>query len=309
MTMCAAKNTVLAAHIVQIHPVRLRKRKGSMEFSEVKNKLQDPDTALGIAERMSAVTQIISSLEFLASKEDQRVGGLSDWTIVRGNFEPVFPRFVEFLDRIGEERTESIVHSVRVAAGLSLFLPGKIRRHRVMANAFLAASALVLHPKHFYGSDGSDQLAFLVQSTSAVSRIGDSRRRKETGLQFLAAQSGLAYLTSGAVKLVSRTWRSGEALPAILRTRTYGDRELFFFLRKHPRLSRAAAHGVLAAETAFPLVFVLPLRPALMGVAGMGVFHLLNARYMGLARFVWAFIATYPAIIYVVLSRNRPGVT
>lgn len=276
-----------------------------MEFSEVRNQFQDPEVALGIAERMSAVTQIISSLEFLASKDDQRTGGLSDWTFVRGNFEPAFPRFVKFLDKVSEERAESIIHGVRVAAGLSLFLPGKFRRHRVVANAFLAGSALALHPKHFYGSDGSDQLAFLVQSTSALSRIGDDRRRKEAGLQFLAAQSGLAYLTSGAVKLVSRTWRSGEALPAILRTRTYGDRELFVFLRSHPRLSRAAAHGVLAAETAFPLVFVLPLRPALLGVAGMGIFHLLNARYMGLARFVWAFIATYPAVIYVLLNRNR----
>ncbi len=261
--------------------------------------------ALTASERMSAATQVLSSLEFLASKSDQRPGGLNDWAIVREIFQDAMPRLMPLLDRIGRERTETVIHVGRIVAGASLFLPASMRAHRSAANGYLAVSALLLHPKHFYGSDGSDQLAFLVQSTAAVAHIGDRERRREAGLVFLAAQAALSYVVSGAVKLASRTWRSGEALPGVLRTRTYGDAELYRFLRRHPRLSRFAAHGVLAAETAFPLVFVLPTPLALVGVGGMTVFHLLNARFMGLARFVWAFLATYPAIIFVVANRAR----
>lgn len=262
-------------------------------------------SALAASERMSAATQVLSSLEFLASKRDQQTGGLNDWSIVRDIFSTAMPRMMPLLDRLGQERVESMVHVGRIVAGASLFLPSRIRAHRSMANGFLAASALLLHPKHFYGSDGSDQLAFLVQTTAAVAHVGNIPRRREAGLVFLAAQAGLSYMVSGVVKLVSRTWRSGEALPGVLRTRTYGDERLFRFLKRHPRLSRLTAHGVLAAETAFPLIFVLPTPVALLGIGGMTAFHLLNARFMGLARFVWAFLATYPAILFVVTHRGR----
>jgi len=261
--------------------------------------------ALTASERMSAATQVLSSLEFLASRSDQRGGGLNDWEIVRDIFRDAMPRAMPLLDRVGRERTETMIHLGRIAAGASLFLPASVRRHRAAANGYLALTALMLHPKHFYGSDGSDQLAFLVQSTAAVSHVGDDPRRREAGMVFLAAQAGLSYVVSGVVKLASRTWRSGEALPGVLRTRTYGDANLYRFLKKHPRASRLAAHGVLTAEVGFPLIFLLPTPLAFLGVGGMTVFHLLNARFMGLARFVWAFLATYPAVIFVVANRGR----
>lgn len=259
--------------------------------------------AVLLSERISAATQILSSAEFLVSRRDQRPGGLNDWSHMRHSFVSATPRLLPVFDRVSGERAESIIQAARVVAGASLFLPGSLTRHRAAANGFLAVSAWVLHPKHVFGSDGSDQLAFLVQSAAALARIGDSHRRREAGLVFLAGQAGLSYLASGAVKLASRSWRSGEALTGVLRTRTYGDRGLYSFLRAHPRLARAAAHAVLVAEVGFPLVLLLPTRLALGAIAGMTVFHLLNARYMGLARFVWAFLATYPAVIYVVTAR------
>jgi pimeloyl-ACP methyl ester carboxylesterase len=267
--------------------------------------LARPGTALLAAERMSAVTQVLSSVEYLASRRDQRPGGLGDWAYGRSAMAARFPKLMPFLDRVSDEKTDNIVHLLRIGAGLSLFLPARLTVHRAPANAFLAASALVLHPKNHYGSDGSDQLAFLVQTSAALGRVGRiGPRPTEAAVWFLAMQAALSYSVSGLVKIVSRTWRTGEALPGILRTRTYGDEDLYRFLTAHPRLSRLAAHAVLVLETAFPLVFVLPSRVAYGVVGAMAAFHLANARYMGLARFVWAFMATYPAIISVVERRS-----
>lgn len=267
--------------------------------------LSRPSTALLAAERMSAVTQVLSSVEYLASRRDQRPGGLGDWTYGRSAMAARFPKLMPFLDRVSDEKIDNVVHVLRIGAGLSLFLPAHLTAHRAPANTFLAASALVLHPKNHYGSDGSDQLAFLVQTSAALGRVGrDDPRQTEAAVWFLAMQAALSYSVSGLVKIVSRTWRTGEALPGILRTRTYGDEGLYRFLTAHPRLSRLAAHAVLVLETAFPLVFVLPTRAAHGVVAAMAAFHLANARYMGLARFVWAFMATYPAILSVVERRS-----
>lgn len=272
-------------------------------LDSVQTALARPSAALLAAERMSGVTQVLSSVEYLFSRRDQRPGGLGDWTYGRSAMAARFPRIMPFLDRVSDERVDTVVHALRIGAGLSLFLPGRVVAHRAPVNAFLAASALVLHPKNHYGSDGSDQLAFLVQTSAALGRVGGPRSA-DAAVWFLAMQAALSYSVSGLVKTVSRTWRTGEALPGILRTRTYGDEGLYRFLVAHPRLSRLAAHTVLVLETAFPLVFVLPTRLAHAVVGAMAAFHLANARYMGLARFVWAFMATYPAILSVVQRRT-----
>ncbi|QQD76265.1 alpha/beta fold hydrolase [Curtobacterium sp. YC1] len=296
------------AHVPPLRAPRLRAITAGI--GDALTAVSRPRTALLAAERMSAVTQVLSSVEYLFSRRDQRPGGLGDWTYGRSAMAARFPKLMPFLDRVSEEKIDNVVHVLRIGAGLSLFLPSHVTAHRAPANAFLAASALVLHPKNHYGSDGSDQLAFLVQTSAALGRVGrGSPRAAEAAVWFLAMQAALSYSVSGLVKIVSRTWRTGEALPGILRTRTYGDEGLYRFLTAHPRLSRLAAHTVLVLETAFPLVFVLPTRAAYGVVGAMAAFHLANARYMGLARFVWAFMATYPAILSLVQGRAARSLT
>ena len=58
---------------------------------------------------------------------------------------------------------------------------------------------------------------------------------------------------------------------------------------------------------AFPLVLVAPKKVAL-GLLGTGVtFHVGNAVFMGLNRFMWAFSGTYPAVAHCSRSlRQRP---
>jgi pimeloyl-ACP methyl ester carboxylesterase len=130
----------------------------------------------------------------------------------------------------------------------------------------------------------------------------------DAGLWFVGLQATAAYAASGFAKLVSPTWRSGQALPGVLRTQVYGDRRAWQMLRRHPRAARALTAGLLALECLFPAVYLAKGRLARPIVLSAGALHLANARIMGLGRFVWAFGAMYPALFYTTGPREQPGV-
>lgn len=255
--------------------------------------------ALTAAEQISATTHLISSLEILAAERDRCEGGLNNWQHARDNYAGQSPRVRKALDVIAEPRNTRIIHGARAVAAASLLLPGTPHRQRAAANGFLALTSVLTYPRHTYGTDGSDQLSFLVQMVSTVARLGHRRPEiVDACLWYMALQSTLSYAVSGYVKVVSPLWRSGQALPGIMRTETYGDGRAYELIKRYPKASKAVAHGVLAMECAFPAVFLARGRLAPAILAAAGSFHLVNARVMGLGRFVWAFLATYPAVLY-----------
>ncbi|MEV0964272.1 alpha/beta fold hydrolase [Streptomyces sp. NPDC049910] len=267
------------------------------------------DQAVTMAERTGAFTHLVSSLEILTTEEDRAAGGFNDWRIVRDHYAH-FPAPVRrALDSLGNPVVTRALHVGRVAAAASLVASTSQGRWRACADAYLALSSVALHPRHMYGTDGSDQLSLLVQSSMAVARAGRGNPRlADACLWFVALQSTLSYAVSGLVKLPGPDWRSGTALPGIMRTENYGDRDVYGLMRTYPRAAKVLSHGVLALECGFPLVYFRQGRyaPALLTAAG--AFHLVNTRVMGLGRFLPAFLSTYPAILYTVReSKDRNG--
>jgi pimeloyl-ACP methyl ester carboxylesterase len=151
-------------------------------------------------------------------------------------------------------------------------------------------------------------VSFLVQTAAAVARAGQRRPRVvDACLWYVALQSVLSYTVSGWVKVASPTWRSGQALPGVMRTLSYGDRATWELLQRHPRAATLLGRGTLAMECLFPAVFLGRgrLAPPLLGAAA--AFHLANARIMGLGRFVWSFVSMHPAVLYATGPRDRTG--
>ena len=70
-------------------------------------------------------------------------------------------------------------------------------------------------------------------------------------------------------------------------------------------LCAAAAWFVIAFEVTFPLALVLgPTGVAVYAAVG-ALFHVSNAVLMGLNTFVWAFVATYPAVLFCAVGLQR----
>lgn len=98
------------------------------------------------------------------------------------------------------------------------------------------------------------------------------------GSVYLAVQLTLSYFVAGIVKLKQKDWRNGSAL-----TRLTG-------------LPAQMAWPVLLWECTFPLAWLnhsLCLAYLMVGL----VFHLANAKILGLNRFFWIWLAAYPSLL------------
>ena len=66
---------------------------------------------------------------------------------------------------------------------------------------------------------------------------------------------------------------------------------------RHPILARLGAWSFTVWEGSFPLA-LLNVRWAWLFCSVAALFHLLVFRFFGLNRFFWAWLSTFPAVIY-----------
>lgn len=251
---------------------------------------------LSTAERFSAVTHLLSSLEYMVRRSDREPGGLNDWTHTRAQVPAKTETMQKIRDFVAREPVTQALHGSRALAAAVIIAPTRNNSARMLANIYLAGTQILIYPRHLYGTDGSDQVSFLVQTAAALGRAGGAQASRTAAVQFIGAQTVLSYGASGWAKLPGEAWRSGDALVKIMRTRTYGDEWFFKHLQNYPAAARLLCHGVLAMECGFPLLLLKRGKYIEAGLLMMGGFHLANARFMGLSRFAWAFMSTYPAV-------------
>ncbi|MEU6111008.1 alpha/beta fold hydrolase [Streptomyces albidoflavus] len=263
------------------------------------------DRALGFSERLSALTTLSSSLEYLHQHRQMDPGGLNDWEIMKETPETKNLAIRKITEAVSGKKMTMAIHTARAAVSISLLLPGN-SRWRGAGNLFLTASTSVLQTRHRYGTDGSDQVANLVQTATGLARLSKSPQAKDAFLWYVALQATLSYATSGWVKLIGDKWRDGTALPGVMRTRTYGFESAYRLTQRYPRAAKYVQYGVLAMECAFPVVYLARGRLARPLIAAAGGFHVANGFVMGLGRFMTAFPAMHPMVAYTTAPKTHP---
>jgi hypothetical protein len=119
-------------------------------------------------------------------------------------------------------------------------------------------------------------------------------------LIFIASQSVLAYVAAGIAKMLSPKWRNGLAVYQIMNTQTYGHERVARYLANAPKaFNHFLCWNVILFESLFFLVLFIPAPYCLVFLVWGIAFHIYNAGTMGLNNFVWAFVATYPPIMFV----------
>jgi hypothetical protein len=164
---------------------------------------------------------------------------------------------------------------------------------------YIVVFAVLFQFRRAFGDDGSDQMSFIIIATMLLFLgpfTGDTT--KEIGLYFIAIQSCISYATSGIAKLVSKTWRTGQAVYKILNTAAYGSQSISSYLKGKTALGYLLCWSTIIFESLFPLSIVASGPFLWMFLIWGFFFHLSIAFVMGLNSFLWAFISTYPAIIY-----------
>jgi hypothetical protein len=187
---------------------------------------------------------------------------------------------------------------LELIAILGIILPAPSVRYYLLPVAIVLAIKLALAYRCGYGRDGSDQMETVVLAGLFSTLCLLHSRAAPIGVWFIASQAALAYCASGVSKILSRPWTSGEAAFKIFNTYAYGTPRIASFLLRTPRMRVPLCWGIIAWECLFPISLLVPVRVAwVILIVGM-FFHAFNAFIMGLNKFFWAFLSTYPAILY-----------
>lgn len=169
---------------------------------------------------------------------------------------------------------------------------------RAPAAASIVVISIMLTVRTIYGHDGSDEMITLVYIAAAIAYGVNDNVARELSLWFLAGQASLAYLAAGVAKAASPIWRSGAALPGIMSTNSYGSPIIGAVLTRNTRLSLVGCWAVILGECCFPLTLLGVWPLTIMLLFWGASFHVIAAIFMRLNTFVWAFLATYPAILF-----------
>ena len=193
----------------------------------------------------------------------------------------------------------SCVFVVRLILAATLLLFGATPWAATIAIVALVALLLAFNLRLPWGMEGADDMAVHVALGLAAYAVCRWLGAPSLGLYYIAAYAALAYVTAGVTKLAEPTWRSGVALAWVVNLEGFGAAWAAELLGPRPRLRRALSWTVMLAEVGAPLAILLPA-PGIVGALAAGlVFHGSLAACMGLNTFVWAFAATYPAVLFV----------
>ncbi|MEY4582377.1 MAG: hypothetical protein RL701_7080 [Pseudomonadota bacterium] len=252
-----------------------------------------PATALTGCERALALALLVSSLELLQVRAAFSERGVWRFDILRrehallpavlrGLCALLFP-YRAFLVLLG---LQLIAAALLLCAGVREVLPWLWFSHVAVCVRFRGAY-----------NGGSDAMLLLVALALSVAQIvAPEALVSRACLLYIAVQVTLSYFIAGITKLKEPEWRDGSALTSFLAASTYpAAKRLNAALG--PRLRRVAACGVLAFECLFPLAWLDPRLCGLWLAAG-AVFHVLNTFVFGLNRFLFAWLAGYPALLF-----------
>ncbi len=146
---------------------------------------------------------------------------------------------------------------------------------------------------------GSDAMFFQVQVGLLICSYADwNPVFGIMGIAYIAAQSALSYFLAGIVKLRNSSWRNGEAIRNLFSMNTpYRIFEPVRAIAHAPIACMMMAWATMLFELLFPLLFMVPIEAKSIFLLAGVTFHLMNAAIIGINRFFWAWIATYPALL------------
>ncbi len=257
-----------------------------------------------------SVGTCITLAEKLSILGDYGGRGWHTWEVFRldRTTRTVFRYFPQLANRLFDIKGVALITSTGLAGAaiMVFYRPKSVPFFVCILLAY--STTFLLNVRDVYGGDGSQQMYTLVGAALVVGfNPWTSLSVTEIALAFVAAQACLAYCTSGIAKVVSPIWRSGDALVSIIATKSYGSEFGLRIMSQAPRLSRLVCRITVVLEVLFPLALFGPKWVLIAALSWGLLFHVVNAFVMGLNTFLWAFLSTYPALIYCWIQLHPAG--
>jgi len=243
--------------------------------------------------RGGGLAAAIAALELLCVRHALADTGVFGWPTLRAELVTA-PRWLRAIaDRVLSYRGIVVVLVIQLASALAL----PWLTHPAVPWIVFASSLLISIRFRGTYNGGSDAMLLVVMLALGLARSAPGSPLAAAGLAYAAAQLVLSYFVAGISKLGEPAWRSGRAIPMLMRVAHYRTPAWATTVLSKPPIARLAAWSMLAFECAFPLALVRPSVCAVLVICG-AAFHVVNAVVLGLNRFLWTWLAAYPALLY-----------
>ena len=252
----------------------------------------DLATAIRIFELLLGFSLLLQTFEYLKLVRMDRVG---DWEIQRQEIPNQPVRWL--LDRLFQDRVYKGLLWMRCV--LCVVLMAGHAELGVSLALFVLAVLLLLRWRGAFNG-GSDFMTLvgltgllLAHGLGAFTETAEAWR---IAFWYVTLQSLGSYFVSGWIKLMRTEWRSGLALTVFLDQAVHGPLPEKSFFRS-PMVARICSWSFILWEGLFPLA-LWSFHVAAIFCAVAATFHFLVYWFFGLNRFFWAWLSTFPAILY-----------
>jgi hypothetical protein len=251
--------------------------------------------AIRATEWLFAWSLTIQTLEYLRMGKYTATDAFWSWQLQRADIPNAPVRAL--LDVLFKPRMHQLHLWLRLAAAGILAVQGASLPLVVF---LFVGNLLILIRWRGAFNGGSDFLTLVVLTGLLISQVvgalGNAQLGWQAGFWYIAIQAITSYFMSGAVKLLRREWRNGSAMTIFLNAAIYGPLSATHPLR-NKWLTLLGSWGFIVWEILFPLSLLDP-RLAAVFCAVASLFHFLVFWFFGLNRFFWAWMCSFPAIIW-----------
>jgi len=152
---------------------------------------------------------------------------------------------------------------------------------------------------------GSDYMTTLVILALALfSLVKQTNPVGQVALWYVGVQVVLSYFVAGLAKARHREWWTGAALKNYLLISNYAVATPVKKWALGQGVSKIVSWIVLLFELSFPLCILSP-KLCLVYISMAVIFHLTNAYVLGLNRFLFSWVAAYPALYFLSLQFSK----
>lgn len=246
---------------------------------------------------ISSIGVILSAFEWLSLRKHFTNSGIFSWEVRSISLHPnLYKSLINFIFKYPNI---NIIYCIQIIVAVLIFFTTSMPIFLATCCSIIAIISILLNFRTKEGISGADKMTRLVMITGAICFLKATPLIINAGLTFISLQLILAYTTAGWVRLFVQTWRNGTDLGLILRQHTYSNEFIWAFTKNNKFILKVTALFILFFECTFFICILLPSPFFYLYIALGVIFHIGNAIIMGLNTFVWSFLSTYPALIWL----------
>jgi len=253
----------------------------------------EPHIVLQLIARLLAVLSVIQGVEFLRLSSVTGSQGVWRWADIESEFTNASVVTKQILRFLLKDRHFFYLNLFRIFIATAVLVSPQPVLLTILLLIHLAT--LLRWLGNFNG--GSDYLTSILLLFTSLGLYFSDSKMPVISLWYITFQVLFSYFKAGWLKLKTRNWQNGLAIREFLNSPAYEKIQIFDRLTKSSTINTFNSWVVIAFEVLFPLSLVNKDLALIFMMAGL-LFHLINAYVFGLNRFIFTWLAGYPAIYW-----------